>query len=379
MILALILILVSSACCSFKPSNIFKPERKTPTKTSPNTQSFLSTTLKHINQVKVVNVVRAGPDLISSYSKGRTTGKPSNYYSHADSLQYAHKSKPKRIITDPLERKIDELFSCAWDRSNFLVEEVLAELYETFPDIDHINTLYYDSVLNANITLLHVAVKTTNNSLITVLKNNFESIECDKSDSDGFSPAELAYEEGSITTFKALLESFPLIITKPFKDRRNLIYFAASSNCPVIIDIVHGLGVYDFTSYDEIYKDILTPLELAVKNKYFDVAISLRNIQAISRSYVLELVFLDFLENVAFDPYPCFFMINYISAEFLYKQNSQNLDIMHISLFLESASLVQNLLDLGYNRDLKALIEFSQCPMIRRILFNHSNQPNIQK
>ena len=353
MLLFLVLVVSAVLSSSVKPKTLkyYNHGHRRTCSTSPNTQTLISVGLKHL-PVSVEHL-RAGTDTLCSLMASIKSKSKEN--SANNSLDNSGISP--LIIKDPRERTLQELFSNAWDRTDYLVEEVLVELYDDYPDVDHINTLLYDGMCTASLGLLHVAVKTCNTNLISIFKRDYGNvIDYNLRDSEGISPAELADLEESTKVFKHLVQTFPKIIHEPFMSHISLVHHAAHQNRVDLIEFVGQLGdAYDFTKlyYDSIR--ILTPLEIALKEQSFSVARILIKKGAPFRSEILQIIYASFMDIINLDTRPILFLLAYYSSTLLYFKNQEGKDVMQLAIELRDERLVKDLYDLGYTGDLENL------------------------
>ena len=253
------------------------------------------------------------------------------------------------INTEQYELSRNELFACAWDKIDYLVEEVLIELYNEYPDIEHINQLKHDHSSDSSFSLLHIAVKTCNKNLIDFFKRNYLTvIDYNVKDSYGLSPAELADLEGSNEIFKQLIETFPSIIFEAFMGQTSLIHYAALKNRTALINFINQLNVYDFKKIYHNSWDILTPLELALKEQSFQVAGLLIRFAASIRLEILQIIYINFMGNLGVNNIPILFLLSHFPATLLHFKNQEGLDVMDLSVKRENEFMIKDLIDLGY-------------------------------
>lgn len=372
MLLFLLLAVSAVLSSSVKPKTLkyYNHGHRRACSTSPNTQTLIYVGLKHFPVA--VEHLRAGPDVLCSLmasikSKAKEIT-ARNYNSSAAS------GIAPLTIEDPRQLTLKELFSNAWDRADYLVEEVLVELYNDYPDIDHINTLLYDGMCTVSLGLLHVAVKTCNTTLISIFKRDYGNvIDYNLRDSEGISPAELADLEESTKVFKHLVQTFPKIVHEPFMAHISLVHHAAHQNRVDLIEFVDQLdGAYDFTKlYHDTY-GILTPLEIALKEQSFDVARILIKKGAPIRSEILQIIYTSFMDTVNLDSRPILFLLAHCGSTLMYFKNQEGMDVMQLAIELRDERLVKDLFDLGYSADLENLSNITSKGDIQNLIMNRN-------
>ena len=303
--------------------------------TSSNTQTLILKDLKHF---------RVGAEYFRAGSEGLVALLTAQKRAHI-----SKKNNEANKITDPFTLALEELFTHVWERSNYLVEEVLSDLYGKYPCIEHVNHVYRDSQNISASSILHLAVKTNNTDLVNFLRNNYDGlIEYNIRDSDGLTPAELAYEEGSQTMLKQLITAFPSILLEPFHKEISLIHFAARYNFDDLISFVAKHKLYDFNILFHSSLHILSPLEIALLEDNFDVAELLFEFNAPYRTEILQYIFTRFMNILHIDGMPAYYMVTHFTEELLYFKNQEGFDLMQLAINLNFNFLVEVLIEIGY-------------------------------
>lgn len=318
--------LLSSSDC------LLKSEKASPrVKSSANTQTFVLATLKR--NLKDI------PLLCLSRNPTDDQKRIEEHNAHNESYSLA--SLQERLLTNLFESSL------------FLVEETIIDLYDFFPEIDHINFLYYNPYSSSSRTISHFAVITFNADIFEFLAEY--NIDPCITDSEGMTALELAFHENCFDELFSMIKSVKGCISCPFFGHASFVNFAASSGSVHYLKAIREAGHYDFGKAFANPKDSqYSPLELAFFNRKEMSIKYLMSIGAYSRPRRIQAIYLSCIKQTSSlkDLLYAIFMIKTFSSDLMYLVHpDEGSDIMLLALNREIRRIIAELMALGYDSE----------------------------
>lgn len=132
--------------------------------------------------------------------------------------------------------------------------------------------------------------------------------------------------------------------------------------------MIFELGGYDFKNLYHRSLNVFSPLEVALVEESFEVAVLLLSYKAPVRLEVLQTIFAAFMERIPGDSIPAYFMVSHFPEHLIYFKNQEGFDLMQLAIQREFAYLVDTLFEMGYKGDMNDLLSLAKSEVIRELI-----------
>lgn len=222
---------------------------------------------------------------------------------------------------------------------------ILDEMYDDYPEIDHVNELYNDDKNGGTKTLLHFAVASLNTELINTLSIKYE-LDIMKEDSFNYNVLELADNMGLADMVFYLIKKIKGFALIPFHDHETFTHYAVMTDREDILRVIIRSGFYNVEQ--PIPGIRISPLEFALLTGRFRAADYLIKYNAFISHNALLYCYTVAIDKIKLDPTPVIFILSRFPISF-YIKNRSGFDIMLLAIKNDSLAVVEYLFRSGYD------------------------------